>query len=637
MKAAIIAGGKGTRIRELTNDSIPKALLPVAGIPIIYLQLRLLARYGIRHAAIMTGHLADILEERLPEEASRLGIELAFFRETEPLGSAGGFSAAESYFDDDFIVIYCDVAIEMDLGRLSDFHKNKKADATIVCHPNDHPYESDLLLADDGYRVRRVIYKKNREPGYYPNLVPAGVYCFSNRVFEHLLQGKKQDFIIDVFPRMIEKGAPVYAYSTPEYLRDMGTFERYKMVEDDIKTGRMFAMNFSHPRPAIFFDRDGVLSAHEPGIDVLKADDFELLPGAAEAVKLANDAGFISVVVTNQPMIAKGFMTFEDLSVIHAKMETLLGNGHAKLDRIFYCPHHSEKGFANEVPELKVSCECRKPRPGMIVKACAELPIALADSCMIGDSFRDMGAARALGIPAYGVRTGEGSKDCVGEYRPDLVFDNVLDAVTYVVRSIPGIAESAEKIVAALRVKDPYVIGVCGYARAGKSTYSHSLVKALAKLGVRVLHVRLDDWIVPKSERKPGMPSPERSKTDVYPQLFSKVIRGERVEAAGYEQLTRESSGPISYRLNTERVILFDGLYACHASVRKLLDYAVFVDSREDVLAERFRTFYKWKGETDESIASLLSERKKEEWPFVSKQKALCDIITYTTKDGEAR
>jgi mannose-1-phosphate guanylyltransferase/phosphomannomutase len=632
LKAAIIAGGKGTRIRELTNDTIPKALLSVAGVPIIYRQLQLLARYGVKQVAMLTGHLADVFEERVPEEATRLGMEVSFFKEKQPLGSAGGFTAARDFFDGNFLVMYCDVAIEMDLERLMAFHESRNSDVTIVCHPNDHPYESDLVLADEEFRVERVIYKKNREPGFYPNLVPAGVYCFSKKVFEYTVPGAKQDFIMDVFPRMIEKGADVYVYRTPEYLRDMGTYERFKMVEDDITTGRMFRMNFSHKRPAIFFDRDGVLAIHDHGTDILDAKDFELIPHAAKAVKLANDAGFLCIVVTNQPMIAKGFMSFPDLKMIHAKMETLLGMEHAKLDMTYYCPHHPEKGFKNEIPGLKIDCECRKPKPGMLKKASAELPVALEDSCVIGDSFRDVGAARAMGIDVYGVRTGEGSHDCVGEYRPDLVFDDVLGAVTYAIDGINEAAPVARKIASGLREKVPYITGVCGVARAGKSSFCHSLAKALTKLGIRVMHVRLDDWIVPRSLRTQSMPSEERSQTGLYPDFFARIIRGERVETAGYEQVTRESSKAVSYQFAGEQVILFDGLYACHASIREKLDLSVFVDADEEVLEHRFESFYRWKGESDESIASLLAERKKEEWPMVSVQRTNCDIIWTVTR-----
>ena len=125
--------------------------------------------------------------------------------------------------------------------------------------------------------------------------------------------------------------------------------------------------------------------------------NFNLLPGVAEAIRKINETHYLAVVVTNQPMIAKGFLTFQELENIHKKMETLLGNERAYLDRIYFCPHHPEKGFAGELPELKVDCDCRKPKPGMLLQAARDLNIDLTNSWMIGDNLSDIEAGRRAG------------------------------------------------------------------------------------------------------------------------------------------------------------------------------------------------------------------------------------------------
>ena len=119
-------------------------------------------------------------------------------------------------------------------------------------------------------------------------------------------------------------------------------------------------------------------------------DDFELLPGAAEAIRKINESGYLAIVVTNQPVIARGEVTAEQLRDIHNKMETLLGREGVYLDAIYYCPHHPHKGYSGEISELKFDCDCRKPKPGMLLKAAKDFNIDLSQSYMVGDSESDV-------------------------------------------------------------------------------------------------------------------------------------------------------------------------------------------------------------------------------------------------------
>jgi histidinol-phosphate phosphatase family protein len=628
-KGAIIAGGKGTRIRSISGDLIPKALVPVAGLPIVSWLLRLFVRYGIREIAVIAGHLADLLVAGMSGEATELGLSLEYFIEKEPLGTAGGLLNAKDFFGSgDFLVSYCDILVDMDLTRLLDFHQSRNAKATIVSHPNDHPHESDLLSTDKQGRITAILSRNGRPAGFYPNLVPSAVYCLNHEIFDFIIPNEKQDFIVDVFPRMLEGGKPVYAYNTPEYLRDMGTPGRYLMVENDIRQGKVAAMNSSLTRPAVFFDRDGVLVREPDGMDVLSHMDLELLPGAAEAVKLVNDSGRLAIVATNQPQVAKGFVSFDELDYIHAKLETLLGHGHAKLDRIYYCPHHPERGFEGEVVELKIDCLCRKPKPGLLEKAVDELPVDVSQSCMIGDSFRDVGAARALGLYAYGVRTGVGCRDCADSFQPDLIFSDVLEAVNFLVAEPQQIAVLAESISESVKTSvRPFVAGVCGLSRSGKSTFAHGLLRELRKKGIAVLHVKLDGWILPRSKRISNPGSEERNQVSLYPLLLERLLAGKEIVGGGYSEAEREAYNPVRYLLRDERVVLLDGLYACHAGIRNKLDWSVYLETEEEVLRSRFREFYRWKGDDADTVESLLSERTEEEWPSVLKQRQCADKV----------
>ena len=629
IKAAIIAGGKGTRARGITKDIIPKALVPVAGIPIIFRQLWLLKQYEVKEVAVMGGHLADALVNEVQKESQRLGINVQLFIEDKPLGTAGGFHAAYNFFSEgNFFVFYGDVAVEMNLNRLIAFHRGKQAIVTIVAHPNDHPHESDLLHIDSNDRILEILPSQSRRPGFYHNLVPAAVYCCNAGLFDYIEQFKKQDFIKDVFPRMISKDAPIFAYNTPEYLRDLGAPERYAMVEKDIKSGFITSLNFSNKRPAIFFDRDGVLNHEIGGKGLIHHDALVLIPRAPEAVRLVNEKGWLAIVTTNQPQIAKGFITFEELDTIHAKLETLLGYKGAKLDRIYFCPHHPEHGFEGEIPELKVNCECRKPKAGMHFKAMDELPISCEESCMIGDTWRDMGAARAAGIFAYGVRTGYGCRDCVGNYRPDLIFSDIFEAVNYALFGISQTKDLTDKIIKKLsRQKNVLLIGVCGISRAGKSTYAHSLLKRLKFCKVQALHIRLDDWIVPLSQRRTYSKVEERLQTFLYPKIIEQLLSGNEVVTPGYDSVKRELADPFCYKLQVEKVIILDGLLTCIDLIRNKLDYTIFVEQEEKVIIDRYREFYKWKGEDDSSIEQSLKERMHEEWPTILRQKKTVDLV----------
>lgn len=606
----------------------------VANEPIIFRQLRLLSRYCVKEVAVFAGFLADVLREKIQPEADKLGIKLSFFVEDKPLGTAGGLTAAKNFlWGNYFFVLYADVVVEMDLTRILDFHRDKGATVTVIAHPNDHPHESDLLKTDENGRILEILPRKKRVPGFYRNLVPAAVYCFSSGVFDYIEPGIEQDFISDVFPRMINNGCSVYAYNTPEYLRDMGTVGRYEMVNEDIKSGLVERMNFSVKRPAVFFDRDGVLTYDPENKGAVNYHKLELIKGAAKAIRLINDAGWLAIVITNQPHIAKGFITLEQLNFIHAKLETLLGYEHAKLDRIYFCPHHTERGFEGEVRELKIECDCRKPKAGMLWRATEELPILGDDSYVIGDSWRDIGAAREAGLYAYGVRTGIGCRDCKGAYRPDLIFSNVLEVVKFTLFGVLAANVIADKIVEQFLQKNKiFIVGICGIARSGKSTFAHALSKELKKRNMAVLHVRLDDWILPFSRRDSHSTAEERQQIWLYPKLLNALVEGEELIAPGYDPATRGISGGVVYKLSGEQVILLDGLFACHKSIRNKLDYAIYVEAEEKLLTHRFYEFYQWKGQSEEKIERMLRQRKKDEWKAVMKQRDFVDEEVRITK-----
>ena len=187
----------------------------------------------------------------------------------------------------------------------------------------------------------------------------------------------------------------MFCYDSPEYVKDMGTPDRYKQVSRDFETGVVTAKNLKNKQKAIFLDRDGTINKYVGFLRDIA--DFELLPGVAEAIRKINESGYLAIVITNQPVIARGEVTWDQLQEIHNKMETLLGKEGAYLDGIYFCPHHPDKGFKGEIAELKFDCDCRKPKPGLFIRAAEDFNIELSESWMVGDGKNDVLAGKNAG------------------------------------------------------------------------------------------------------------------------------------------------------------------------------------------------------------------------------------------------
>ena len=287
-------------------------------------------------------------------------------------------------------MLYGDTIVDFDMKAMVTYHQTKKADATLFLHPNDHPYDSDIVDLDAEGRVRR-FYNKPHEDGFVSrNIVNAALFIFSPRILTQIEMGVKSHIEKNVLPRCLEQGMNLYGYVSFEYIKDMGTPERYYAVCDDVKSGKVARLNRSNKRPAIFLDRDGTISKE---VNLLnKPEQLELIEGAAEAIRLINKSDYLAVIVTNQPVIARNLCSINELEYIHASLETMLGKEGAYVNAIYYCPHHPDKGYPEERPEYKIDCECRKPKPGMLMQAAKDWNIDIANSYMIGDTSRDLQA-----------------------------------------------------------------------------------------------------------------------------------------------------------------------------------------------------------------------------------------------------
>ena len=431
-QVVILAGGMGTRLRDITGD-LPKPLAPIDGTTLLGRQLELVAASAMTDVVILSGYRADVIADYCGDGA-RWGLNVRCVAESQPRGTAGAVLEALHELQSRFIVMYGDVVLDVDLDRLVAVHERHAPAATLLVHPNDHPFDSDIVEVDaEGFATRMRGYP--HPPGEdLPNLVNAGLYVLERDALAAVTGlPEKPDFGKHVFARMVEQGQRVFGYRSPEYIKDAGTPERLAKTGRDIRSGKVAGLSLRTLAPAIFLDRDGVLNEEVGRIS--RPEDLVLCPGAAAAVARINQSTYRSVVITNQPVIARGDVTVEGLARIHARLDTLLAHDHAYVDALYYCPHHPDKGFPGEVAALKFACDCRKPEPGLILKAAEDLRIDLARSWMIGDMTTDMELARRAGVRFIMVGTGHAGKDGTYPGQPEFLVPDLAAAVDLILKA----------------------------------------------------------------------------------------------------------------------------------------------------------------------------------------------------------
>lgn len=433
--AVIQAGGKGIRMRELTGDGLPKPMLALNGKPMLEWQIQNIAACGIRDFVIITGHLGERIEAYF-QDGSRWGVSIRYIREKEPLGSAGALTYLKPILQPgitDLLLVFGDVMFDLDFTRLARFHESRRAAATLLAHPNAHPHDSDLLVADEAGRVRGILSKKEKRDGWYDNLVNAGIYVLSREFLDKLPEkAQRLDLERDVLPPFLDEGR-VYAYRTPEYVKDAGTPERFRAVCREQAAGMWRKRNLERKQRCVFLDRDGTVNKYR-GL-VWREDQFELEEGAAAAVRLLNEAGYLAILITNQPVVARGLCGTEDVRRIHQKMQTLLGEQGAWLDDIAFCPHHPDKGYPEENIAYKVVCNCRKPATGMIDSMAEKYNVDREQSYMVGDSTADIQTGKNAGLRTVLLATGQGGADGRYDVTADMRAGNLLDAVKMILEA----------------------------------------------------------------------------------------------------------------------------------------------------------------------------------------------------------
>lgn len=405
VRTVILAGGKGTRIREVENK-LPKPMIDICGKPLLHRQLDWLRSQNVDEVTLITGHLGEKIRGYF-SNGENFGISISYIQENEPLGTAGSLALLNKS-EKPTLLINGDVLFDISLRRLIQYHVNMNADITLVTHPNDHPYDSSIIETSSDGRVKKW-HNKEDSRGCLRNRVNAGIHLLNSIVIEEIVRNganRKIDLDREILKPSISKKR-IFAYDTTEYIKDIGTPDRYAEACEEFLLGIVESKNRDKTQKAFFLDRDGTINRHSGFIT--KQEQVELEFEAAEAIKKINKSGFLGILITNQPVIARGDCTKYQLEIVHNRLEELLGERGAYLDDIFYCPHHPHGGYEGEIAEYKVRCDCRKPKPGLIYQAAEKHNIDLSKSYMIGDSVIDVQAGSSAGCKTGYIYSNEGS------------------------------------------------------------------------------------------------------------------------------------------------------------------------------------------------------------------------------------
>lgn len=437
MQAVIMAGGKGTRLRAITNDEIPKPMAPIAGKPILQWQIEALRRGGVTDVILVVGHLGEKIEAFFGDGRD-FGVNISYYREEQPLGTAGALAELGERLKETFLLVFGDTVFDISIPRMLAFHREKGALATLFVHPNSHPFDSDIVLRDPDGRVRELLSKHEERTGWYDNCVNAGFYIIQRELCARIPKGEKTDLEKQLLWPTAKEGGQIYAYLSPEYIKDVGTPERIAVAEEELRTGVVAARNLERPQRCVFLDRDGTVNEYR-GL-VSRPEQLELEKNAAEAIRRLNRSGYLTIIVTNQPVVARGMCSMEDVERIHDKLKTLLGQEGAYVDAIRFCPHHPDKGYPEENPAYKIPCHCRKPDIGMLTDCASAYHIDLERSWMVGDTTTDLQTGKNAGTRTALVLTGQAGQD--GKYAavPDVTGKDLLNVVEQILKESEGTA-----------------------------------------------------------------------------------------------------------------------------------------------------------------------------------------------------
>lgn len=421
MYATVIpVGGEGNRVSNITNGKSKAELLLYKNKRIIDFQIEQISKLN-KKIIFLSNSKFKSLNEYITKKYNFL--DIVIINEDKKLGTAGCLASLKKFKFKFFLVIYGDLIFNIDLKKIIKFHEKKKSECTIVAHPNNHPYDSDCIEIDNNSKSKKIFFKPHSKK-IIPNLCFSGINIINKHLLKFIKINKFQDFSKD-FLKRFENKIKIYAYITREYIKDAGTPERILQIKKELKSLKFLKGNIKKKIPTIFLDKDGVINKLNKNKNYQKIDN--LIKGTSKAFNIINKSGYLLVIITNQPAIAKGVIKEKEFLKDVNKLSYKLSKNNVYFDRLYYCPHHPKKGFKGEVKSLKINCNCRKPNNGMLLKAIKELNINKSKSYFIGDQYSDYLASKKTNIKFIGIGNNHEFKK-----RKIIIKKNLLSAVKYI-------------------------------------------------------------------------------------------------------------------------------------------------------------------------------------------------------------
>jgi histidinol-phosphate phosphatase family protein len=618
-QAIILAGGKGTRLRERLGD-LPKPLIDIGGRPLLEHQILLLKKYDFQEVLILVNYASERIIE-FCNSKNNWGLKITCIDDGQPMGTAGATLKIFNFLAYEFLVMYGDTMLEVDLDKFYEYHSSKQeAVATLFLHPNDHPQDSDIVEMDDLGKILHFHNYPHESGKYLPNLVNAALYWIKKDGMAKWRDNQKPiDFAKDLFPLMLSNNYYLRGYNSIEYIKDTGTPNRLDKVCEDLESGKITKSSLNVKHNAVFIDRDGTLNKEVNHLN--HVDQFELIPGAALGIKNLNNSEYINCIITNQPVIARGECSVFDLKKIHNKMETTLGKNGAYINRIYYCPHHPDLGFKGELKHYKINCSCRKPLIGMIDNAVNDLNIDLTKSWFIGDSSTDMLTARRAGLKSILVETGYAGLDQKYWVTPDFIVPNLERAVNFILQVYPKLLNYCSRLLSGYTGGDFIVVG--GLSRSGKSTFANVLKYLLQGKGKKAHVISIDRWLKSDNDRTEGVLG--RYDIDTF-LSFIKNIKNTGIVSSiyhlpGYHKLRKEKKEFVeTMEYSKNDVMIIEGNIALQIEyIASLSRQKFLITLNEESRKERVIKEYLIRGLTSELANNIYVNRQTDESPFILK------------------
>lgn len=374
-QAVILAGGKGKRLRPFTYNN-PKPMIPINGRPFLEYLIEMLKDNGIEEVVILIGYLGDKIKEYF-RDGSKFGVKIKYSftpfmnKRGEEQESGIRIKNAEDLLNDKFLLMYCDNYWPLQLEKLERFYGEKGVDVSITIYSNkDNFTKNNILIDNKSYVIK---YDRSREERNL-NGVEIGFFIINKKILKLLPKGNSH-FEKDILPQLISQ-RQVSGYLTDHRYYSISNLERTKLAE-----------KFLASKKVVFLDRDGVINKKAPKADYIKKwEEFEFLPGAIKGLQVLGQNNYDIYIITNQPGIARGMMTEQDLETIHQKMKEELEENEVRINGFYVCSH----GWDDK-------CECRKPKPGLLFQAAREHNLDLTKTIFIGDDERDIQAGVSAG------------------------------------------------------------------------------------------------------------------------------------------------------------------------------------------------------------------------------------------------